>query len=260
MNRRSQGRVRRLLIMGILSLVLGFVFACTNYKDFERRVLVSRTNALKGEQLVQFAACTYCHGMDLQGKIEDGYAAPNLTLLQNVSDEALLAYMRGNTILGEEDRSSSMHSGYEWMSDNDLFAIIGYLRRLAPEGEFVESAGGGILGPSFEGEVKGIVPDVEESIEATGKYLVDHVARCGFCHSSEEYLDGGELEWLGDIKTPALRNPETLGVKGLSHDRQKAKLIRYLIEPEHGNCPSYRSGSDEQIGAIAEFLVKLWHE
>lgn len=251
---------RRLWRIAILPFVVVLVFACTHYKDLERRVLVGGASTIKGEQLAQFAACTYCHGMDLQGKIEDGYAASNLTLLQNVSDEALLAYMRGSTILGDEERSSSMHRGYEWMSDSDLFAIIGYLRQLAPEGEIVEPVGEGILGPSFDGEVKGMVPDVEASIEANGKYLVDHVARCTFCHSSEEYLDGGELEWLGNIKTPPLITPETLGVKGLSHEKQKAKLISYLIEPEHGKCPSYRSGSDEQIVAIAEFLVKLWHE
>lgn len=262
---RFSSRYNGLWRFGIFGLLMVLIYACTHYGDFERQLFAKRVSTLKGEQLIELAACTYCHGMNLEGQITEEFAAPNLTRLQRYTDEELLSYMRGNTLLGDEDRSTAMHRGYEWMSDSDIFPIIAYLRKLAPQGELVETDGGGLFGPSYDGEVKGLVPDVVgASLESKGKYLVDHVARCSFCHSSgdssDEYLRGGEIEWLGDVKAPSLLTPEVLNAQGMLHRRQVSLLVSYLQKPRHKNCPSYVNTSHEQLVAISEFLVKLWHD
>jgi mono/diheme cytochrome c family protein len=95
-----------------------------------------------GKRLAEILDCTGCHGPNLQGtnladKPQDGdMYAPNITLLLgNYSDAELARLIRhGEPRDGREFWFMPVES-YQFLSDQDVAAIIDYFRTFRPEGK-----------------------------------------------------------------------------------------------------------------------------
>jgi hypothetical protein len=165
------------------------------------------------------------------------------------------------------------------MSDGDLRAIISYIQALpAVENEvrgrelsFVTRNTTGLFESSRQ--VAGFIPAIDKKYEDPyGRYLVDHVARCGSCHNTpstllvaEKYLLGGALVKTekGDKAAPAIDQDDDGGIGRWS----KEDIVAYLktgytpdnrlIDPAY--CPTnfYANASDEDLTLIAKYLKSV---
>lgn len=249
----------------------------------------------RGRELVKgLAACGFCHGENptassiLAGGrvLEDRYGrvhAPNITPARSGigewSDDTIVRAIRASINANDEWLSSEMHRGYEWMADEDVLAIVAYLRTLPAVEKTVERRTLGFVDRNTKGlfdvrrEVKGYVPSIDRKASAEyGQYLTDHVARCGGCHNSpwslireEEYLVGGKTirSDLGEKVAPAITSST---VYGLGEWNEQA-IVHYLKtgETRDGNivdanfCPVgfFRNASDEDLLAIARYLKSV---
>jgi hypothetical protein len=158
--------------------------------------------------------------------------------------------LRANIRPDETEILSPLHRGFEWLADADIAAVIAYLRVVPPKDNSVPRRASSILERYTTGlfqshiEVKGYIPAIGEQFKVEyGKYLTDHVARCGSCHtkpgglvSSEEYLAGGrEISFDGESKVaPNITASATVGIGTWS----ESSLGDYL---RSGRTPSGRS-------------------
>ncbi|MCO6432016.1 MAG: hypothetical protein J5J00_14245 [Deltaproteobacteria bacterium] len=246
----------------------------------------------RGRELAQgLAACGFCHGQtaDAQsplsgGRIQhDAYgevAAPNITPhssgIATIKTMELMQIFRAGIAPDERRLSRAVHKGFEWLSDNDLLAIIAFLKFQPPvanevekrEVGFIERNTAGFLESTFE--VTGFVPEIEKSYPVEyGKYLLDHVARCGSCHNTpatlitdEAYLSGGALIKIesGEKIAPNITTSNDAGIGSWSED----DIVHYLQSGETPEgrvsdakfCPVdfYRNASPEDLVSIAKYL------
>ena len=292
---RNPSCIKSLPRVGFIILCLGFfgLAACTETPPDGVRPPNNSEWVMRGAHLVKgLAACGNCHGegrspqavltggltfVDRYGEV----VAPNLTPhkdgLKSWSDDELLRVMRGGLTPDERQVSNEAHEGYQWMSDSDLFAIVAYLRTLPPlpgkterrELGFIERNTTGFL--DVQRQQQGGVADIPVRFNvARGKYLVDHVARCGSCHNSEGSLYSGEGYLAGGLVikrddeeriAPSLQSTMVTGLGSWSRD----DLVRYLQTGETAEgrhidqrfCPVgfYKNAEPTDLEDIASFLL-----
>jgi cytochrome c553 len=100
-----------------------------------------KTGAIaRGAHLVAIAGCTDCHGRDLEGRLLDRTGAlpvwsSNLRLLaRSMSDEEFERAIRDGLTPAATSTWAMPAMDYTYMSEDDVVAIVSYLRTLAPAG------------------------------------------------------------------------------------------------------------------------------
>lgn len=242
----------------------------------------------KGRRLAKgLAACGFCHSADgepqslLSGGrlMRDGYGdfeVPNISpaanALKDWSTLDIINLMRSG-IRPDGDRiSGELHSGFEWMSDADLLAIISYLKSIPPVKNDFESRTIGMLARNtigfFEGEsrVSGYVPEIDKADQlAYGQYIANHLARCGVCHDTPATvfesvvpLGGGRMIRIADEAkvAPNISQARNSGIGNWSEEQ----IVSFL---QSGETPSGKSVDQDfcpvgfYANALPEDLVSL---
>lgn len=246
----------------------------------------------RGHALVTgFGACGFCHSLDgktsstLSGGrvVRDSYgevAGPNITLAQSGvgewTEQQLKSVLRTNTRPDGSEVGGERHRGFEWLADRDITAITAYLRALPPYEKQVEARRISFIARNTTGildakiVVRGYIPSLSPSFKVEyGQYVVDHVARCGSCHSkpgglisSEEYLAGGqEISFDGEYKVaPNITTSTSAGIGSWSEGAIRS-FIRSGQTPEGREvdsrfCPVqfYARAPAEQVDAVVAYL------
>jgi len=178
---------------------------------------------VRGRELYKgLAACGFCHNeqpdpaaaavggrrqWDIYGEVRAANLTPAASGIGGWSAKDVLRAVRGSRGRDGGYLSEQVHQGYEWMSDRDALSIVAYLQTLPPIENPVPRRSLSILERNttgfFEGhdEQEGFVPEIDARYRVEyGKYLTDHVARCGSCHTtpatlltSSSYLAGGTM-------------------------------------------------------------------
>lgn len=204
------------------------VVSCSVEESVAPSLPLTEGAAARGQQLVEgIAACGFCHSMQrtpgapLAGglPLHDKYGevlSPNITVSENGigawTATDLKRFMRTSMRPDGSKAESGFHRGFEWLSDGDVTRITAYLRALPPHDNLVERREIGFFDRNTIGffdsnpAVRGYIPEISQSFKKEyGQYFVDHVARCGVCHSrkgsvvaSESYLAGGEEVRIGE--------------------------------------------------------------
>jgi len=234
----------------------------------------------RGRHIVAaIAKCTECHGDDLGGQqfsnnfVFGRLAAPNLTPgpggLGNRYDDATLARAIRHAINPRGKPLRLMPSeAFQYLSDDDVGAVVGYLRSLPPvDREFPSTRIGPLarvlslltdfpLIPArvvdHERETPRSVP--EDSTPAYGKYLVD-VGGCTGCHGPG--LSGGAM---GPGRPASNITP---GGIGTWTEADFVKALREGIRPGgtpiDSAMPWKRAGlmTDSEIHAVWLFLKSV---
>jgi hypothetical protein len=250
----------------------------------------------KGQNLLEgLAACGFCHGESRQPKAvlagglpyifasNNNFLVPNITSsptgVGNWDDEALARILRGGEAPSGRSLHPQAHKGYEWLSTPDLFALVSYLRtvpaiaKVVPQSEtsFWES----VLPDIFEdsSKVVGYVPESGEGLPVVrGKYLVDHVARCGSCHNGPDtflsngtYLGGGQVisHEGGEKVAPDISGSSLSGV-GSWTETDFVKFLQIGVTAEGRRvdsqfCPIdfYQRATLQDISDIATYLHRI---
>jgi cytochrome c553 len=250
----------------------------------------------RGEQLVNgLGACGFCHsgsgapGALLSGgrQLHDAYGeiqSPNITVAQgagigNWSESDLKLFMRTSVRPDQTQAQSSFHKGFEWLSDLDINRIASYLASLPAAEAPVERREVSFLTRNSVGffdsrpAVRGYIPEISQSFRREyGQYLVDHVARCGSCHStpggvftSDVYLAGGAEFRVGEEGriAPNITSSDIVGIGGWSESDLK-EFFRTGKRP-NGNtvdarfCPVgfYSQAPEGDIEAVVDYLRSL---
>ena len=277
----------------ILTCIVLFFCAGCSAPEMELHSLPKDPKAReRGGELVRgLAACGFCHGerptaesvlsggrpqYDKYGEV----LAPGITFsnghLGDWSVSEIVRAIRASRGRDEQYLSPEVHRGYEWMSDDDAFAIVAYLGSLAPAAGEVERRDLSFIDRSTTGffdawrEVRGYVPGISPRYTiAYGEYLTNHVARCQMCHSSpstvlsaEEYLGGGRVirTGNGEKTAPAISGSLTEGIGSWS----EKDIIHYLtsgktpearaVDPDFCPVGFYRDASQQDLAAIAKYL------
>lgn len=250
----------------------------------------------KGKYLVKtLAACGFCHGeksdpnamltggrvvWDKYGEIQAPNITPSAEGIGLFSPQDTIAALRASIAPGDRKFSPEFHSGYEWMSDQDVVAIAGYLQTLPALRNAVPKRDVGFIARNTTGlferrvdEVPQFVPPIAKTHElAYGKYLLDNVARCGSCHhthdnffSEARYLGGGEVVTVAGVKkvAPNITGSEVYGL-GRWSDSDIVRFFRSGISPDKRRvdpdfCPVrfYSKADDTDLYAIARFLKSV---
>lgn len=241
------------------------------------------------------AACGVCHGdkpspdaalsggraySDRYGPVLASNITPAETGMLGWRAGEIVRVLRGGPRKDGTQLSSEVHRGYEWMSDADALAIVSYLLTVPPVERAVARRDISFIDRNTRGffdvqrEVKGYVPDIDPRFRVQyGRYLTDHVARCGFCHHKPGGLVGGGGEYLGGGRTivigeregvaPNITNSIDFGIGGWSEN----DLTRYLqsgIKPGDAAasaklCPTdfYRNAPVSDVQSISLYLKSL---
>ncbi len=279
-------------MLATASILATLLLACSSPPPVIVSVPQDPAVVTQGRTLVKgLAACGYCHGERgtpdslLTGGLSsfDKYGevlAPNVTpaesgLAEWTTYEVLQAirFAKGR---GDDQLSLEVHKGFEWLSDEDSLAIVAYLRTLAPVENRVERRSLSIIERNTTGffdkarNVPGYVPAIDRRHGvAYGKYLVDNVARCHWCHSSpgsltasEEYLAGGKLIRRGDrdVLAPGITGALIDGI-GEWNEEQIVRFLQTGQTPQGrtidtGFCPIpfYQNADPADLRAIADYL------
>lgn len=246
----------------------------------------------RGQYLAQsLAACGFCHGdrpvpgaalaggrelVDNLGPLRAANITPARSGIGSWDVDDLATFLRKGVTPTGQRPSPDMHKGYEWLSDNDLAALIAYLRNIPAVQSQVAAREVDAFDKRIDEffrtdrEVEGFVPDVPRGDSlAYGRYLVDHVARCGSCHSrpetifgSEQYLAGGlPIRFDGESKqAPDITNSQVYGLGSWS----EADIVAYLrsgrrpdgtsVDTRYCPVPFYQRSQESDLLAIAKFL------
>ena len=277
-------------IILVLSLCLA---ACSSDPGFQALNLPTSGETLaRGRSLFHgLAACGFCHGAtsspdalpsggrpfyDTYGEALASNITPSKSGVAGWEVKDFVTALREGAAKDGRKLSAKAHEGMQWISDQDLLALVAYLRTAPPvdndvpkrEVDFIQRNTTGL----FEGErtVKGFVPAIDPRKELEyGRYLVDHVARCGACHSSDGgvfngvgYLEGGNTVKRESKEkiAPGITNSTTYGIGEWS----EAQVVQYLqsgVSPDGKRadsefCPInfYRLADQRDLAAIAKYL------
>jgi len=244
----------------------------------------------RGEHLANgMALCAFCHGStgepfselsggktvyDRFGAVQASNITPSDTGIDGWSETDIVRSIRAGR--GADDRQLSMdvHSGYEWMSDTDAFSIAAYVSSVPPVPNEVPRRSISLLGRYTRGlfdkqrEVTGHIPAIPKRFKVEyGKYLVDHVARCTYCHNSPggifsagDYLRGGAWIRSGELerRAPGIASLQDWSEEALVHYLKTSELPDESVsDPEF--CPTsfYANAGDEALNAVAAYLIAL---
>ncbi|MCC6932112.1 MAG: cytochrome c [Deltaproteobacteria bacterium] len=152
--------------------------------------------AKRGEYLVKHVgACGVCHdgpdggflsggktvAIDGQEVLVPGVISYNQMGAKSKSVGEMFAAIKGADLPDAETKTKLGHIGYEWLSDQDVVAMLYYLKSVTKEP--YTSAGTNMA----VGGLGAYVPAPTRSASAEyGRYLGVNFARCTRCHKSEE--------------------------------------------------------------------------
>ncbi|RMD85255.1 MAG: hypothetical protein D6808_05610 [Candidatus Dadabacteria bacterium] len=245
----------------------------------------------RGEYLVNSLAwCGFCHSPErkpfglLSGgvKLLDVYGevlSPNITPdyktgIGTFSLDQIVTAVRDSVSPGNRRFSPEFHAGYEWLSEIDALSIAAYLKSLDGVSRYIPKREIGFFDRNLKGffrrsarEIPGYVPEVSENDRVEyGRYLVDHVARCGLCHTSEGGIFGGE-RYLGGANVTLFAGKSFFAPPINSSrfsswsDEDILKFFRTGITPKKTTvdkklCPIgfIALASDRDLEAIAQYL------
>lgn len=163
-------------------------------------------------------------------------------------------------------------------SDNDLTAIISYLRSQPPVKNEVPKHDFNLIGKAVKAFlIKPVGPSgpVLQSIQPDttaeyGQYLANSVANCRGCHTNRDLMTGafigedyaGGLKWetttdsgTWSITTPNLTPHETGRIKGWTQEQFIARFrLGKTIEGSHMPWGPFSRMSDDELKAIYKFL------
>lgn len=276
-----------------ISTILLTLWSCTSPKPDNVSIPQGERFVARGRELVRgLAACGVCHGQDASpdsplvgGRAwKDIYGlvnAPNITShdtgIGNWNVDQIVGAIRGSEDKDKKELSPDAHRGFEWMSDDDALAIISYLRAVPGLPNFVERREIGIIERNTVGiltkrrYVKGFVPAVKEGNEIErGRYLTDHVARCGVCHNSEATFLTGEGYLFGGKEVPITDKTYSVpGLRGSAGDPndswKESEIVAFLrggmlaSGTKSEGCPTrfYVNASERDLLAIAKYIKSL---
>lgn len=294
-NSLSQSLRSSLLLLGVGLLGCLLFSGCAAEKPIPISTQQNSKTLAKGRSLVQgLAACGFCHGekpdptSTLVGGqlVYDRYGelyAPNITPSESGigqwSTREVMRAIKRSLDRDEEKLSIQVHSGYNWMSQEDVLAIASYLRSLPPIENEVERRTIGTIDRYTTGLLEkypgasGYVPSLrrEGGVEY-GRYLLENVARCDSCHnspgdlmSSSEYLSGGRTVRT-EAGTRVAPNINGSKVYGLGDWKEK-DIVTFLqtgqtpdgrfIDTQFCPTPFYRNADQSDLQALARYLKNL---
>lgn len=248
----------------------------------------------KGKYLVLGAShCYACHTNDslrslkLKEPLMGGnvyktpfgnFNIPNITMdketgIGNFSDEELARAIRYN--VNHDDFAMAGFMSYNNMSDDDITAIISYLRTTSPVRNKVADHDLNILGkvivrflikPHQDPKVSELLPDTTAEY---GKYFAYTVGQCNSCHTRRDKLGrfvgepfAGGFEWdLPDAKytSPNLTPDDTTG--RIAHWSEDVFIQRFragrVLEGSPMPWEGYQSISDRDLKALYKFFNSL---
>jgi cytochrome c553 len=283
----------KLLIFLLCSALWGVLPGCSSGAEDVVIVPNPRESVRQGKMLVEgLASCGRCHGAQphpgspLTGGLvlEDRYgdvSAPNLASpkLKEWTLTEFVNSLRKHIRPDGSPLATEHHTGFEWLSDDDIYSVAAYIQALPVRENEIEQRDLTILSTWTSGLlesrpiVEGYVPPIaKKHREAYGKYLVDHVARCDSCHNTPEsvlnaslYLQGGgEFERNGETTlAPNITSSETVGIGSWSEE----DIVRYLKSgkprgsafAKNSICPTdfYSRAPLDDLKAIAQYLVTV---
>lgn len=279
---------RTLTAVVLLALVgAGGVYAASERKLRARyetdapavRVPTDSASLARGEHLVRnVVTCTLCHGEDLGGAVYASSAAigtmagPNLTRGRGGvgTDYTDMDYVRAIRRGVRRDGRSLIvmpSEVFTHLSQEDLGAVIGYLKQLPPVDREVPRSGFGPVGRALlatgkmnilvAGKTPRFTPPesvARDTTPAYGKYLAD-ISGCHGCHGFG--LSGGRVAGPPDLPPAANLTPSGIG------NWTEADLVRALREGKRPDGSSindfmpwtvYRGMTDTEIHAIWLYL------
>jgi mono/diheme cytochrome c family protein len=287
-----------LLVVTIIFLSSILFVGCSTTLD-ERVGLVNDPALwVRGKSLVNgFAACGFCHGLrrevlaPLSGgqNYYDRYGSvrvPNITPAKSgiagwTPTDFMFLFREGK---GKNNQyvSKESHNGYQWLSDEDMQGLMGYLSSLPPVENVVPRREVGSLELNTIGFwesvplVNGIVPAIKpDDMVGYGEYLVKHVARCDSCHSTSgtlfggsEFLAGGSLVKFGEKVRVA---PNLLELSSSKNNRRwkKNDFINFFknggerpqgkskVDPNFCPVSFYQQAPENEMYAIATYLINI---
>jgi len=201
------------------------------------------------------AACWVCHGdgssdrekmsggrlmRDRFGEVIAANITPDKeTGIGLWSMDEVVEALRSSIAKGGVPLTLDLHSGYRWMSDRDARAIAEYLFSLEPVNNAVERRELGLFQRKRLGlfprhsSLEGYIPSFPETdSERYGKYLADHVAQCGVCHTGQgkvriidDRISFGEGTPYAGSSGPGKSTLERLlSLLGLSGDKEESSV------------------------------------
>lgn len=268
------------------------LFGCSGEEPPRIHIPFKAERVDRGQELVQgLAACGFCHGertnpraalsggeafVDRYGSVQAANITPSKSGIGHWTPSEVMRAVRSSLDKDENWLSRDVHRGYEWVSDPDLVAIVSYLVSLPPvenkverrEISFRQRNTTGLM--ESRSEIEGYVPGIEKKYDREyGKYLVDHVARCGSCHNTKptmfsegKYLSGGDLVRFedGERYAPNITASEVYGIGSWT----ESEIVHYLLTGKApGNrksdpafCPIhyFQNASEQDLQAIARYL------
>ncbi len=280
-----------LLGLVVLAATVGFVIASIRLNqtfDLEVRAVAladdERTLA-RGEHLVRaISACDGCHGPDLGGMVlldEPGIMTlygPNLTRGEGgagarLSDEEWVRAIRHGVDSDGKPLILMPAQNYRWMTDEDLGAVLAFIRSLPPVDNAVPAPRLGPMGYLLALTEPGMVPaaqfdhreppasGVEPGVTvAYGGYLVA-IGTCRDCHG--QHLNGRPLPPM--LNEPPARNLTPAGQLAGWSEEDFIHTVRTgvtpgghtLREPMAGVLPSLQRQTDDELRAIFLYLESL---
>jgi mono/diheme cytochrome c family protein len=215
-----------------------------------------------GARLTQVTACASCHGADLTGHMigVSGSAiyAPNLTLVSRRLSDAELdrAIRHGLTPEGRSELAMPSQA-YAAFSDDEVGAIIAYLRGLPPKGGLATqpppgallraNLALGVFKPAADKLAAAKPPLDAGPATASGQHLAQ--VACGQCHGTD--LSGGKGLPGPDLTVRGYYTPDqfkTLLRTGQSPDGRDMGLMASTART------SFSHFSDAEIAALHAYL------
>ena len=215
----------------------------------------------QGARLVLVADCAGCHAADLTGRMVtvsgSPVAAPNLTLLAKLSDADIDRAIRQGLRPDGRSELAMPSQVYAGFTDDEVAAIIGYLRSLPPRGAQAPQPAPGVMLRAYL--VTGSLKTEPEKLArvslpidagpgfAEGRHLA--AVDCGQCHGTN--LGGG----------PGLPGPD-MTVRGYYDRAQFHSLMRTGVSAGVGEMAlmsqtardSFSHFTDAEIDAIYDYL------
>ena len=188
------------------------------------------------------------------------------------SDEELAGAIRYN--LNHSNRAMVGFMSYNNMTDDDISAVISYLRTTPPIRNVVPRHDYNIIGKILmRFLIKPVVPSVPQVKPDTtaeyGKYLAYNVMNCNGCHTNRnsvgefigEPFAGGHSWELQDATYTSANLTHDDSTGRISHWNQDIFIQRFRVGRvlEHSPMPwdAYRSMSDFDLTALYKFLHQL---
>jgi mono/diheme cytochrome c family protein len=150
------------------------------------------------------------------GVIYSKNITPDATGIGNMSDETIARSLRYG--VGSDGRAMLDFMPFHNTSDEDLTAIISYLRTLAPVQNEVLPLQKNLLGrfvTAFMIKPAGPTGTVEKTVTidttiAYGKYLANSVANCRGCHTNRDLMTGAFIgpDYAGGFKMESIIDPK----------------------------------------------------